>query len=466
MLKKLRQTTSDTHVPYAEFPSANNTILNDSQYKRRMKIAENTNKAMIRQKKDLIWIAGGFVVVVGGFWLGKKILTIKKVKVKGEEDRKTADRKKQNQLEIMKEKEKIRIEKEQANKKDSMTYVDKLLGDGVHPIDKYLQKYNETTPEEVDFNSPNQSTLKGSDFGYIRIGGITNLFSPPGIGKTTLAVESLIAYSEGKCPTCIPSQKNIICNPQRAIIFASEKEIRSVRNKLNGYQVNHECFSYIKNASYTDPILLLNDICKRLQGTTTDTILAIDNITSIIPNTLQDADVKKFMSLLQLIIEDYAERNIAISFLLLHHTNKEGFSKKQLGNEVMKGSSLWNTLANSTYALSYYKEGMRILRQTKQRDGIDRGDTNFLIKIEEKPYVHFKYVGIVKNDGVVVDLDGKSIRQYNQKKTWKRLNSKEKNKIIELTKQGLHPGEIARKLNRNRDTISDFISKMKKQGKA
>ena len=107
MLKKLRQTTSDTHVPYAEFPSANNTILNDSQYKRRMKIAENTNKAMIRQKKDLIWIAGGFVVVVGGFWLGKKILTIKKVKVKGEEDRKTADRKKQNQLEIMKEKEKI-----------------------------------------------------------------------------------------------------------------------------------------------------------------------------------------------------------------------------------------------------------------------------------------------------------------------------------------------------------------------
>ena len=108
---------------------------------------------------------------------------------------------------------------------------------------------------------------------------------------------------------------------------------------------------------------------------------------------------------------------------------------------------------------------MRILRQTKQRDGIDRGDTNFLIKIEEKPYVHFKYVGIVKNDGVVVDLDGKSIRQYNQKKTWKRLNSKEKNKIIELTKQGLHPGEIARKLNRNRDTISDFISKMKKQGK-
>ena len=52
MLKKLRQTTSDTHVPYAQFPSANNTILNDSQYKRRMKIAENTNKAMIRQMNN------------------------------------------------------------------------------------------------------------------------------------------------------------------------------------------------------------------------------------------------------------------------------------------------------------------------------------------------------------------------------------------------------------------------------
>ena len=465
----------DTRVPYASYPDANNISLSNSQYMKRMAIAQNTNYKMVDQKKKLGLILGSFVA--GGMIIGlcyyhrKSKDKINEIKAKGDQDRETAAFKKQCQLDLAEEKathkreERERAERERAMRSTSKVDYMSLLGDEPHLIDKYLTMLKNSRPEEVYLSRIKGEAYQNMYFGCVRLRGVTNIFGSGGIGKTLIALQTSIAYSEGKQPTYMSSSTKSDSIPKKSIIYASEQETISVSEKLHGYHINDKYFTYLRNCFFQNPIQLLNDICERLQGTNTDTLVTIDNVTSMFLHPLTGSEVRNFMTLLQYIIEDYARRNISISFLLVHHTNKEGCSKKDLGNDEMNGSSLWNTFSNSTCALSFYSEGMRILKVTKQRDGKDRRERKYVLKFIDNPFVHFQCIGSLNNDGKVVDVEGKYSRKYNPQKKPKHLSPQEKNKIIELADAGYSISDIAKKMNRNRDTVGDFIKMMRKLGR-
>ena len=478
-MKNLVSISMDTKVPYASYPDANNISLSDSQYMKRMAIAQNTNYKMVDQKKKLGLILGCFAA--GGITIGLCYAIIRyhgqskdkinEIKAKGDQDRETAAFKKQCQLDLVEEKatrkreEKERAERERAMRRTSKVDYISLLGDEPHLIDKYLTMLKNSRPEEVYLSRIKGEASLDMYFGCVRLRGVTNIFGSGGIGKTLIALQTNIAYSEGKQPTYMSSSTKSDNIPRKSIIYASEQETISVSEKLHGYHINDKYFTYLRNCFFQDPIQLLNDICERLQGTSADTLITIDNVTSMFLHPLTGSEVRNFMTLLQYIIEDYATRNISISFLLVHHTNKEGCSKRDLGNDVMNGSSLWNTFSNSTCALSFFNEGKRILKVTKQRDGKDMRERKYVLEFKDNPYVHFQCVGMLNDDGKVVDMEGKYSRVYNPQKNRKHLSPQEKNKIIELAKAEFSISDIAERMHRNRDTIADFIKKMRKLGR-
>ena len=149
----------DTRVPYASYPDANNISLSNSQYMKRMAIAQNTNYKMVDQKKKLGLILGSFVA--GGMIIGlcyyhrKSKDKINEIKAKGDQDRETAAFKKQCQLDLAEEKathkreERERAERERAMRSTSKVDYMSLLGDEPHLIDKYLTMLKNSRPEEV-----------------------------------------------------------------------------------------------------------------------------------------------------------------------------------------------------------------------------------------------------------------------------------------------------------------------------
>ena len=310
------------------------------------------------------------------------------------------------------------------------------------PIEKYVKAYYESgknlQPTRIaDSPSRPQRHLMGN---VMRIGNFTMLVGASGLGKSNLMIDAGFAAAEGKPMVAMPNSDEGNLSPMQVLYFSSEKMADVFKERGYGKQPN--LFSLYDNVHFKTPRECLETVYQ-LAPHDKDCLIELDGITTMFIGEKGSDNIAIFLGIFRLIQEDLLKREVRWTLFTGHHTTKHGTDKKKIDRSEIKGSANWDIFADSTIMLlPGERPNERYLQPIKCRDFPNECHLTHVMRLKDTPRLHFEYV---RTKGLP------------QRKTWKKMCRRDKDRIRQLSQSGMTIPEIVRKTGRDYHTIKKVL---------
>jgi len=132
---------------------------------------------------------------------------------------------------------------------------------------------------------------------------------------------------------------------------------------------------------------------------TRSTVIGIDNLSKALP-ILQDESARDLFRFLSECIESTKrDKGIDLTFVLVAHTNKEGYGVS-IGTEHLKGTSKAADFADLVLAIgpTRFGKGIKMLKVLHNRNEPEPETVLVMKKVDSKPYLHFELVGKMREE--------------------------------------------------------------------
>lgn len=453
----------DNQVPYALYPSADNTNLTDKQYSRRLAQANSVNRGMAQMKMSstnrILWGVGGVVILGGLVTVGCLYINgreKRKTEVeKGKQQRETDAAKSAAQQEVAKAKEaakqetaKLRAELEKEKKMPRGIHCPTLDANGNEvepdPIAKYIDELNAGKNKLCGIEHSNdcplsQERLLGK---LIRVGSIVGIGCDSGVGGSTFLMNLSLSAAKGEYANIIPNPNSQELSPMD-VLYLSAEEMYSTFNERNpkGWL---ETIDYHDNVHFDNPYDCAREIYKRLWNGGKNKLIVLDGLGLMFTQRMKGDEVQILVNLLKLMMRDVAKEGHYWTCLYRIHSSKSGTDRKTQKRDTLAGSVNWDRMGNTTMILSYgEKPNERRLHPLKCRNAPNERNLTYILRLNEHPYLHYEHV---RTDGLP------------QRKRWKKLCRIECEKIVTMYKDGMTIPQIVKKTGRDYNTIKKVLN--------
>lgn len=443
----------DNQVPYALYPSADNTNLTDAQYATRLAQADSVNKGMVQDKRSIgisiMFGIGGLFLLAGG--IGVTYLIVDERKKKSAEKAK-ADEKIRAAKAI--EEEKRKTAEERAKLRDKVKNPENrygatpVSGDGEvepDPIAKYIEEYNAMKNRLCGTMYSNSCPLSQQQLlgNLIRVGNIVGLGCDSGVGGSTFLMNLSIAAAKGEYAGIIPNRNNQEHVSPTKVLYLSSEEMLGTFNERNpkGWL---DLIDYHDNVHFDNPYDCAREIYKRLCKSDKNNLIVFDGLGLMFPQKMAGDDVQTLIGLLKLMMRDFALKGLYWTCLFRVHSTKTGTDSKTQKRNKLAGSIRWDQMGNTTMILSYgQKSNERCLHPMKCRNAPNERNLTYVLRLNEHPYLHYEYV---RTEGLP------------QRKKWRKICRQEREKIIAMHEGGMKISQIANKTSRDYHTIKKVLN--------
>lgn len=252
--------------------------------------------------------------------------------------------------------------------------------------------YSETTTFNGDENS---ST---NEINYYLVGplfpkkGITLLAGEKGLGKTGILMDGMFQLAGVQGCKLFPENTNG-SSSQFVIYYDYELTMSQFKNRYKNLKIDTNKFQWCHPQNNT-PEYLLKQIEHDLDNITgKDATIVVDNITKV--NGLNcDRKAKIFYNGLEKIRDNYSQKGMAISFIIVTHVELKRKEYHPVTKGDIKGASAFINYADSVILIgkSCYNESV-LLKIENNRNGYESNGKAYLFNRLGDPYLHYKYIG-------------------------------------------------------------------------
>lgn len=218
------------------------------------------------------------------------------------------------------------------------------------------------------------------------------LFGPKGQGKSTLMVQLLAIAAQGESKYLFPDFGKQHDGVDGIVLDFEMKPEHINHRYLNPGSNIPNRLKILKPKPFLTPDAMLVYLRDFLEDIHSDLILGIDNLTAALP-TLTAVQVKTLFAGLDQLQSDASQRGVTITFVLVAHSNKNGYSGS-ISTEDLKGSSILADLADVVIGMGPSREGgdVKLLKILHNRDECEQ-DKVLVMKRNANPMLHFDFVG-------------------------------------------------------------------------
>lgn len=227
----------------------------------------------------------------------------------------------------------------------------------------------------------------------IHKGNIAVVFGPKGEGKSIFITQMLAGIVKGTPEDLFPEfgQQH---DGQHGIIIDFEQSRTQLKGRYGkeGYRLPED-LDFVCGKAFTKleafKVYLRNMIGKL----TRSTVIGIDNLSKALP-ILQDESARDLFRFLSGCIESAKrEKGIDLTFVLVAHTNKEGYGVS-IGTEHLKGTSKVADFADLVLAIgpTRFGKGIKMLKVLHNRNEPEPETVLVMKKVDSKPYLHFERI--------------------------------------------------------------------------
>lgn len=235
---------------------------------------------------------------------------------------------------------------------------------------------------------------------WIWSGGITVLFSPTKLGKTTCAVQIAADIASGSPSLMLPDELNQSPHtPQTVLYYDLESDETDFQDRygMAASEISPNLkisFDYVYDT--TDE--LMDCIEQNLSDYDSNVTVVIDN-TSMVGDSKYQAKTEQLVKRIKSMQSMFKQRGHLLTFLLIAHTHKTKDDKIEL--EDISGSSNFVNLSRCNLAMekSGFGNDFRILKllNTRKLEGIEDGKV-LVVKRCSDPFLHFEYYATMDED--------------------------------------------------------------------
>ncbi len=282
-------------------------------------------------------------------------------------DLENASEKMELEYEIWERKETFR-ERQAQKKRDEIDYD--------HPIESMNDTIHQ--PNRIKkFDYISDTPLTTSDLACI--------YSMPAIGKSILANQILIGAASGT-PTGIGCFIPDNLKPMYALLYDAEQTDEDIQVRYGNHDLTLPHIDRVQDCNFDDdPMLLVNDIKRKVWEKKIDSIVCIDNTSKMFP-TIKARLVTQTIRTLEKLQEQAKKDGFNLAIILVTHSVKVPGKSKEVHN--MSGSANWSRFAKTVISLSPTEDDkFKVMKIEKNRRG--KQGEEFILRIEANPYVHF-----------------------------------------------------------------------------
>lgn len=235
---------------------------------------------------------------------------------------------------------------------------------------------------------------------WIWEGGITLLFSPTKLGKTTCAVQIANDIASGSPSKMLPDELNQDSHaPQTVLYYDLESDETDFQDRYgmapNQFSPNLQfIFDYVFD-TMDELMCSIEETAPLYEGNVT---VVIDN-TSMVGDSKYQAKTEMLIKRIKKLQSEFKSKGHLITFILVAHTHKTTDDKIEL--EDISGSSNFANLTRCI--LTIEKSGIgndyRILKllNTRKKEGIEDGKV-IVVQRKADPFLHFEYYATMDED--------------------------------------------------------------------
>ena len=234
--------------------------------------------------------------------------------------------------------------------------------------------------------------------GVIREGSSVNIQSVEKAGKSLLTMQIATEYCDGYTSSLVPhgeESSDVLPAKREAYIYDAELHDQDILERYEGLQ--NSTVKRIRK-SFETPHDFLKHINSTLKLVTSNTLIVVDNITTICPN-FSKKDVDELRIGLDKCKNALLAKGAWLTILFVHHT-KTGTDGSNTNDRA--GSVQWGRVADDNISLivSSYGREYRELKNLNGRgkDALLKAGESLLIKKVDTHYPHFEYVRILSSE--------------------------------------------------------------------
>ena len=295
------------------------------------------------------------------------------------------------------------------------------------------------------------------------------IFGPKGNGKSTFTIDMMAGIAKGSSPLLFP-EYGIQHEGQDGIYIDLEQRGSQLKSRYakDGYELP-ENLKFVATKKITD-LGELRSYLKHIVSTmNTDVTIGLDNVTKV-ANVLNASQAKELDALLTGIQEEAkANRNINITFILVSHTNKDGYSGSINTNNI-KGSSYITDIADAVLAFGPTRFGKqtKMLKVLHNRNEAEPDTVLVMERVDKAPYLHFEKVADMEEKDAL-PVKPKQCQTYDQSQshTDRQYSPELLKEIADFYQPGVYGhglGQIAKRYGskigcKNSEEVRRFIAK-------
>ena len=236
----------------------------------------------------------------------------------------------------------------------------------------------------------------------IHKGNIAVVFGPKGEGKSIFVTQMLAGIVKGTPEDLFPEfgQQH---EGQHGIIIDFEQSRAQLKGRYGkeGYRLPED-FDFVCGKAFTKLEAFKAYLRNLIGKLTRSTVIAIDNLSKALP-ILQDESARDLFRFLSECIESAKrDKGIDLTFVLVAHTNKEGYGVS-IGTEHLKGTSKVADFADLVLAIgpTRFGKGIKMLKVLHNRNEPEPETVLVMKKVDSKPYLHFELVGKMREEAAL-----------------------------------------------------------------
>lgn len=224
-------------------------------------------------------------------------------------------------------------------------------------------------------------------------GNIAVVYGPKGEGKSIFTTQMLADIAKGSSEFLFPEYGNQH-KGQDGIIIDFEQSPAQLKGRYGkpGYRFP-DGLKLVRGKAFTKLEAFKVYLRALISKLTRSTVIDIDNLSKALP-ILQDESARDLFSFLSGCIESAKrDKGIDLTFVLVAHTNKEGYGVS-IGTEHLKGTSRVADYADLVMAIgpTRFGKSIKMLKVLNNRNEPEPETVLVMKKVDSKPYLHFERV--------------------------------------------------------------------------
>ena len=230
-------------------------------------------------------------------------------------------------------------------------------------------------------------------------GNIAVVYGPKGEGKSIFTTQMLADIAKGSSEFLFPEYGNQH-EGQDGIIIDFEQSPAQLKGRYGkpGYRFP-DGLRLVRGKAFTKLEAFKKYLKVLISKLTRSTVIGIDNLSKALP-ILQDESARDLFRFLSGCIESAKrDKGIDLTFVLVAHTNKEGYGVS-IGMEHLKGTSKVADFADLVLAIgpTRFGKGIKMLKVLHNRNEPEPETVLVMKKVDSKPYLHFEPVSKMREE--------------------------------------------------------------------